>query len=295
MLTSQNADGDVQTRKIEHLRYGSKCFFLKWTHDRRFGTEEQLGRKNTYHCVSRDERHTWLHGGHPAAREGPSRRAGAGHHVSPQAARRSCHSSPTHRPSPQDASLATKGGPSPLPCGPGHWEGLPLALVSLAELTPDGHVLSLPAAEAGPGSQHAGQGAPAPSQRVAAAAELPCPRPLVSQRWPAGLWEQGVQQASLPRLRGAVPLLACPLLRLRGTDLGSAGSGNRRWGDTAPQDRAEPQPSGPGRHTPSPLLSRGSLRGSWALGPTHGVGAAVRTPAVQEQGRFPREHGPPSA
>lgn len=92
------------------------------------------------------------------------------------------------------------------------------------------------------------------------------------QRWPAGLWEQGVQQASLPRLRAAVPLLACPSLRLRGTDLGSAGSGNRRWWDTAPQDRAEPQPSGPGRHTPLPCCPGGLYEGAGCWDPHVGWG-----------------------
>lgn len=51
------------------------------------------------------------------------------------------------------------------PFSTGPWLGLPSALVSRAELTSGGRVLSLPAAMAGTSSQHAGQGDPAPSQK----------------------------------------------------------------------------------------------------------------------------------
>lgn len=223
-----------------------------------FGTEEQL-KRNTCHGTSRDHRQTWLHGRHAAPRERTSCGAGAGPPRVPTA-RHGCHSSATHTPSPQDESLATEGGPSPLPWSTGPWERLPLALVSLAELTPDGRVLSMPAAKAGPSSQHAGQGAPAPSQRVMATAELPALSHWCPQGWPAGLWEQGVRQASLPRLRAAAPLLACPALHLQGTDSDSAGSGNRTQWDAAPQARAEPL--APDTTRPLPSCSGGLYEGA---------------------------------
>lgn len=209
--------------------------------------------------------------------------------MSPQAARCSCHSSPTHTPSPKEESLATKSGPSPLPCSIGHWEG-PLALVSLAELTPDGYVFSMPAAKAGASSQHAGQGVPAPAQRVAATAKLPRPRLLVSPEMACRAAGARSRKPHRPRLRAAVLLLACPSLHLRGI----VGSRIRRWWVTAPQDRAESQPSGPGCHMLSPFLSRGSLQGSWGLGPTRWGGGSHQHTWGAEDGQLPREHSLPS-
>lgn len=149
-----------------------------------------------------------------------------------------------------------------------------MALVSLAELTPDGRGLSVPAAKAGPSSQRAGQ---APRHLLRG------PQPLLSflpstagvpRDGLRGCGSRGCSGPHCPRLRAAVPLLACPSLHPRGTDLDSVGSGNCRWRDAAPQDRAEPQPSGPGHHAPSPLLFRGV--------------------SMRELGRLPREHSLPS-
>lgn len=148
-----------------------------------FGTEEQL-KRNTCHGTSRDHRETWLHGRHAAPRERRSCGAGAGPPRVPTA-RHGCHSSATHTPSPQDESLATEGGPSPLPWSTGPWERLPLALVSLAELTPDGRPLHAcsqgwaqqPACWAGrPGTFSEGHGH----------CRASCPQPLVSPRMACG-------------------------------------------------------------------------------------------------------------
>lgn len=191
---------------------------------------------------------------------GSRRPAGLGqaHHVSPQPGTAVTAAPLTRRAlkmslwPPRVAPVLCPGAPAPGRDCPWPW--------SPWLSSPQMAVLSMPAAKAGPSSQHAGQGAPAPSQRVMATAELPALSHWCPQGWPAGLWEQGVRQASLPRLRAAAPLLACPALHLQGTDLDSAGSGNRTQWDAAPQARAEPL--APDTTRPLPSCSGGLYEGA---------------------------------